>query len=89
MAKKRGGGRGGNANTLRRYWNNRGTKKGKRSGLPWGAHGKGGDFYQCVGRVSKHMTTKQARGYCALRHREATGKWPGRHGNAHRSAKRG
>lgn len=62
MARRRG--RGGNANTLRRYWNNRGTKHGKRSGVAWGTHGKGGDFYQCVGRVSKFMSPKHARGYC-------------------------
>lgn len=60
------------------YWDNRGTRRGKRSGLPWGQHGKGGDFYQCVARLSKHMTSQQAKGYCAERHHDATGSWPGR-----------
>lgn len=75
MARRRG--RGGNATTLRKYWNNQGTKHGKRSGVAWGRHGKSGDFYTCVNRVSKHMTKAQAKGYCAKRHKEATGKWPG------------
>jgi hypothetical protein len=77
MAIARGRRKGGNANTLRRYWENKPTKRGKRSGIRYGRHGKGGDFYQCVGRVSKYMTKAQAKGYCAKRHKAATGKWPG------------
>lgn len=69
--------RGGNAQTLRDYWSNHPTKHGKVSGIPYGHHGKGGDFYQCVARVSKYMTVKQAKGFCNLRHRDATGSYAG------------
>lgn len=69
---------GGIATQGKLYWDNKGTSRGKRSGLPWGHHGKGGDFYQCVARLSKHMTPQQAKGYCAERHHDATGQWPGR-----------
>lgn len=61
----------------RLYWSNRGTSRGKRSSIKWGRHGKAGDFYSCVSHLSKHMTSSQAKGYCAKRHKEATGKWPG------------
>ncbi|GLY32119.1 hypothetical protein [Kineosporia sp. NBRC 101731] len=40
--------------------------------------GTGGDFGRCVAIAGKHMTTEQAEGYCANRHREATGQWPGK-----------
>ena len=59
----------GNPEALRDYW--RGGGKGKVS---WGA---GGDFTACVAAVGKYMTSEQAKGYCAIRHREVTGMWPG------------
>lgn len=59
----------GNPEALRDYW--RGGGKGK---ISWGA---GGDFTACVAAVGKYMTSEQAKGYCAIRHREVTGMWPG------------
>ena len=59
----------GNPEGLRDYWRSGG--KGK---ISWGA---GGDFTACVAAVSKYMTSEQAKGYCAIRHREVTGMWPG------------
>ena len=59
----------GNAEELRRYW----------------LHGKGaakirwktpGDWTRCVRQLSKYMGPR-AKGYCALRHKEATGMWTG------------
>lgn len=60
---------GGNPEALRDYW--RGGGKGK---ISWGA---GGDFTSCVTAVSKYMTSEEAKGYCAIRHREVNGFWPG------------
>jgi hypothetical protein len=60
----------------RLYWSNRGTSRGKRSPVRYGQHGKGGDFYQCVRHMRKYV--RNPKGYCAKRHKEATGKWPGR-----------
>lgn len=59
----------GNPEPLRDYW--RAGGKGK---INWGA---GGDFTACVAAVSKYMTSEEAKGYCAIRHREVTGMWPG------------
>jgi hypothetical protein len=59
----------GNPEPLRDYW--RGGGKGK---ISWGA---GGDFTACAAAVGKYMTSEQAKGYCAIRHREVTGMWPG------------
>ncbi|MBG0818767.1 2'-5' RNA ligase family protein [Planomonospora sp. ID82291] len=36
-----------------------------------------GAFGRCVALASEHMTLEQAKGYCAERHHEATGRWPG------------
>ena len=74
---------GGSAQTLRDYWSNVPTKHGKVGGILWGI---GGDFYECVARVSKFMNPEQAKGYCALRHHQATGAWPG-HAPAELAAK--
>lgn len=74
MARRRGG-----ASTLRRYW----TRGKGAAKVRWGT---GGDFNRCVRSVSKYMTKPQAKGYCNLRHREATGMWPAQH--AKRSRKR-
>lgn len=72
----KGTGSGGNAQTLRNYWENHPTSHGKVSGLTWGVPG---DFMKCVHRVEKFMAPEKAKGYCALRHRAATGEWPGPH----------
>lgn len=60
----------GNAENLRRWY----THGGGALRIAWGVPD---DFYRCVSIASKYMTTKQAKGYCALRHREVLGVWPG------------
>lgn len=57
------------AEGLRDYW-----REGGKGKISWGS---GGDFTACVAAVSKYMNPEQAKGYCAIRHREATGMWPG------------
>lgn len=52
--------------------------------IDWGQHGKGGDFYQCVAVASEHMSPEKAKGFCANRHHDVTGQWPGEHHDGHR-----
>lgn len=59
----------GNAETLRRYW----TVGPGGLKIRWGT---GGDWTRCVRLLSKHLGPR-AKGYCALRHHEMTGMWPG------------
>jgi hypothetical protein len=59
----------GNAEELRQYWL---TGKGAAK-IRWGT---GGDWTRCVRQLSKYMGPR-AKGYCALRHKEATGLWTG------------
>lgn len=66
----------GNAEQLRRYWvSGKGALK-----IRWGTEG---DWKRCVRHLSKYLGIR-AKGYCALRHKEATGLWTGstlhRHG---------
>jgi hypothetical protein len=63
----------GNPEPLRDYW--RGGGGGR---IDWGT---GGDFTACVEAVSNYMDPEQAKGYCAIRHQETTGMWPGEKGN--------
>lgn len=59
----------GGAEKLRRYWlHGPGALK-----IRWGTPG---DWTRCVRNLSKYMGPR-ARGYCALRHKEATGMWTG------------
>lgn len=59
----------GNAEVLRRYWTTgRGAAK-----IGWRTSG---DFTRCFGHLSKYMG-ERAKGWCALRHREMNGFWPG------------
>jgi hypothetical protein len=59
----------GNAEKLRRYWlYGKGAAK-----IRWGTDG---DWYRCVRQLSKYLGPR-AKGYCALRHKEATGMWTG------------
>jgi hypothetical protein len=59
----------GNAETLRRYWlYGKGAAK-----IRWNTKG---DWTRCVRQLSKYMGPR-AKGYCALRHKEATGMWTG------------
>ena len=53
----------GNPEALREYW---------RQAINWGHPG---DFDQCVAEVGKYI--EEPEGFCALRHQEATGAWPG------------
>lgn len=63
--------RRGNAQRLRNYW-----AKGKgATKVRWGIPG---DFNRCVRHLRKYIRDPQ--GYCALRHRQALGTWPGKHG---------
>lgn len=59
----------GNAEKLRQYWL---TGKGAAK-IRWNT---GGDWKRCVRQLSKYMGPR-AKGYCALRHKEATGMWTG------------
>ena len=60
----------GNAEQLRRWYvSGEGAQE-----IRWGTDG---DFMRCVGIASKHMDPARARGYCNLRHQDATGAPPG------------
>jgi len=61
----------GNAEKLRRYWvRGKGAAK-----IRWG---EGGDWKRCVRYLSKYLGTR-AKGYCQLRHKEATGMYTSTH----------
>lgn len=65
----------GNAEQLRRYWvSGKGALK-----IRWGTEG---DWRRCVKQLSKYLGVR-AKGYCTLRHKEATGLWTG--SKAHRA----
>lgn len=59
----------GNAETLRRYWT---TGEGGLK-VRWGTDG---DMTRCMRQLRKYLGNR-APGYCALRHHEMTGMWPG------------
>lgn len=59
----------GNAERLRRYW----TKGPGALKIRWGTPG---DWTRCVRYLSKYMGPR-AKGYCQLRHKEATGVYTG------------
>ena len=59
----------GNAGELRRYW----TKGKGAAKIRWGTPG---DWTRCVRQLSKYMGPR-AKGYCQLRHKEATGVYTG------------
>lgn len=61
----------GKAEELRKYWTRgRGALK-----IRWGTPG---DWTRCVRNLRKYMGPR-AKGYCALRHKEMNGMWPGEH----------
>lgn len=70
--------RGGNAQTLRNYW----TKGPGAAKIGWGTPG---DWSRCVSEVGKYMGPR-AKGYCALRHRAATGMSTSQHAKLMRAA---
>lgn len=55
-------------------WFNRGAD----GQIPWGAPGA---FRACVVVASKHMRPEQAKGFCNLRNKDATGHYAGQNGN--------
>ena len=59
----------GGAEKLRRYW----TTGPGGAKIGWGAPG---DWTRCVSQLSKYLGPR-AKGYCALRHKEMNGIWPG------------
>jgi len=71
----------GNAEKLRRYWKfGPGALK-----IRWNTPG---DWTRCVKQLAKYMGPR-AKGYCALRHKEMTGVWPGDKRNVGKKKKRG
>lgn len=62
----------------RRYWSDRPTSNGKAAGIGYALHS--GAFGRCVSRTSRFLGPR-ARGFCALRFKEATGVWPGSKAN--------
>lgn len=69
-ARRRGDGNEGNAEALRDWYvNGEGAAR-----IRWGTEG---DFMRCVRIASDHMTRRQAKGFCNLRHRDALGVWAG------------
>lgn len=64
----------GNAERLRRYWT---IGKGGVVKIRWNTPG---DWTRCYRNLKKYMGPR-AKGYCALRHKEMTGTWPGSKNN--------
>ena len=63
----------GGAEKLRRYW----TTGPGGAKIGWGTSG---DWTRCVSELSKYLGPR-AKGYCALRHKEMNGIWPGDQAN--------
>jgi hypothetical protein len=71
LGKAAGVGKGGNAETLRRYWaEGEGAAK-----IRWGV---GGDWYRCTKQLRKYMGVR-AKGYCNLLHKRVLGYYPATH----------
>lgn len=72
----------GNPEALRQWYND-----GADGQINWGEHG---DFDACVAIASNHMDAEQAKGFCAERHNDVTGEYPGKaaHGAASRFTRR-
>ena len=59
-----------NGEHLKDYWSHgKGAAK-----IGWGTPG---DFNRCVVELGKYLPPEEVKGYCALRHHEAIGAWPG------------
>jgi hypothetical protein len=69
----------GNAENLRRYWT---VGKGGLK-IRWKTPG---DWTRCVRQLEKYMGPR-AKGYCALRHKEMNGVWPGDRRNVGKKSK--
>jgi len=57
----------------RRYWSDQPTSTGKTAGI---GYDRPGDFADCVARTTRFLGAG-AKGFCAERHHDATGAWPG------------
>lgn len=78
MAKKRGGGKKRSRTFIRdqgvAWAGGKGSKRGKKANFGFG---KPGGYRRCVRKMQKHLGPG-AYGYCALRYKQKTGKWPGK-----------
>lgn len=72
-------GNAGNAASLIKWYD-----AGAEGTIGWGTDG---DYARCVTVASAHMTETQAKGFCNLRHKEATGIYPATHAKLVREAK--
>ncbi|WP_229921452.1 2'-5' RNA ligase family protein [Streptomyces noursei] len=70
----------GDAEQLR-HWYVRGEGAAQ---IAWGSPG---DFDRCVSIAGRHMSPDKAKGYCNLRHRDATGIYPATHAAQSKSAR--
>jgi hypothetical protein len=61
----------GAAARLKRYWT---VGEGGKIKIRWGSSG---DFTRCVMHLSKYLGPEDAKRYCAERHHEMNGFWPG------------
>jgi hypothetical protein len=68
----------GNAENLRHYW----TYGPGAAKIRWG---EGGDWSRCVRHLAKYLGVR-AKGYCQLRHKEATGMYTATHAKLDRKA---
>lgn len=77
-AKSRKGGRKkGNRRIVqegRNWGSNKGSSRGKKANFGFG---KPGGYRRCVRKMKKHLGPG-AYGWCAMRYKQATGKWPGK-----------
>lgn len=70
------------ARELARYWSHgEGAAK-----IGWGTPGA---YDRCVTLLTEHMSPEHAHGYCAVRHHDATGTWPGRGHGVNKAAHTG
>ncbi|MFP3991003.1 2'-5' RNA ligase family protein [Streptomyces sp. E11-3] len=69
----------GDAEQLRRWY----VRGEGAAHIAWGSPG---DFDRCVSIAGRHMSPDKAKGYCNLRHRDATGIYPATHAAESKSA---
>lgn len=62
----------------RRYWSDRPTSRGKAAGIGYAP--RSGSWTRCVARTTRFLGPR-AKGYCALRMKQAIGIYPGSRAN--------
>lgn len=72
---------GGNPDALRDWYN-----EGADGKIDWGSPG---DWQQCVDVASNYMDDDQAKGFCELRHEDATGMSTAEHAHEEKSSAAG